>query len=39
VPALTLITTRTRLMGGSESTAAWMEVKSPEAGFRSTTSE
>jgi hypothetical protein len=33
------MTTRTRLTAGSESTAAWMEVKSPAAGFRSTTSE
>jgi hypothetical protein len=38
VPALTLMTTRARLMSGSESTAAWMDVKSPAPGLLSTTS-
>jgi hypothetical protein len=32
------MTTRARLMSGSESTAAWMDVKFPAAGFLSTTS-
>ena len=39
VPALTLMTTRARLMSGSDSTAAWMDLKFPAAGFLSTTSE